>query len=207
MNRPERGFTLVEILVAVSICSILLTTIYGVFTSMSRAKMKVETEGEGYHQARVIFDRIGREIRSTYVDTRPLAIRIHRMEGGIDDRGISYLAMATTAGTPGRSGQGGVAVVRYELRQETTEAGGQMSFFRSEAPDFGQQDAPTTYRLARDIETFRVRFLYDDEWHDEWPAAGVNLPPQAVEVTLSLVIDGTSVPFRSTFEVPNIGAN
>lgn len=205
MNRSERGFTLVEILVAVSICTILLTAIYGVFTSMSNAKLKVETEGEGYHQARVIFDRIGREIRSTYVDTRPLATRIHRMEGGFDDRGGAYLAMATTAGTPGRGGQGGVVVVRYELRQETTEAGGQMSFFRSEAPDFSQQETPTTYRMARDIETFRVQFLYNDEWHDEWPAAGVNLPPQAVEVTLSLLIDGTSVPFRSTFEVPNIG--
>jgi len=105
MNRAERGFTLVEILVAVSICSILLTAIYGVFTSMSNAKTKVETEGEAYLRARVIFDRIGREIRSTYVDTRPTATRIHRMEGGIDGRGISYLSMATTAGTPGGGGE------------------------------------------------------------------------------------------------------
>ena len=98
-------------------------------------------------------------------------------------------------------------MVRYELRQETTVEGGQLSFFRSEAPDFSQQETPITYRMAKDIETFRVRFLYNDEWRDEWPPMDVNLPPQAIEVTLSMVIDGTSVPFRSTFEVPNIGKN
>jgi len=207
MNRPERGFTLVEILIAVSISSILLVTIYGVFTSMSNAKVKVETEGEGYHQARIIFDRIGREIRSTFVDSRAQTSKTLRMQGGVDDRGISYLALATTAGTPRQGGGGGVALVRYELRQEADEEGRKVSLFRSESPDLVEDESPTTYRMARDIETFRVRFLHDGEWRDEWPPASVALLPQAVEVSLSLLINGTSVPFRSTFEVPDIGAN
>ena len=35
MNRRQQGFTLIEVLVAVSISAILLVSIYGVFTSMS----------------------------------------------------------------------------------------------------------------------------------------------------------------------------
>lgn len=204
MNKPQQGFTLVEILVAVSICSILLVTIYGVFTSMSNAKTRVETEGEGYHQARVIFDRIGREIRSSYVDRQ---LPETRMQGGIDERGVPFLALATTAGTPRQGGTSGVALVRYELRQEAGEASGKTSLFRSETPDFAEGETPTTYRLASDIETLRIRFLHDGEWRDEWPPEIDNGPPQAVEVALTLEIDGTSVPFRSAFEVPDIGAN
>jgi general secretion pathway protein J len=207
MNRREQGFTLVEILVAVSISSIMLVTIYGVFTSMSNARIKVETEGEGFHQARVIFDRIGREIRSSFVHTQAQASQLHRLQGGIDDRGLPYLALATTAGSPRQGGTGGVALIRYELRQDAAETDGKASLFRSETPDFLEDELPTTYRMARDIETFRLRFLHDGEWQDEWPTASVNLSPQAVEVTLSLLINGTSVPFRSTFEVPDIGAN
>ena len=204
MNKSEQGFTLVEILVAVSISSILLVTIYGVFTTMSNAKIRVETEGEGYHQARVIFDRIGREIRSSYVDPK---VQETRMQGGIDDQGIPFLALATTAGTPRQGGTSGVVLVRYELRQDADEASEKPSLFRSETPELAEGESPTTYRMARGIEALRVRFLHDGEWRDEWPPETGFGPPQAVEVTLSLVIDETSVPFRSAFEVPDIGAN
>lgn len=204
MNKPQQGFTLIEILVAVSISSILLVTTYGVFTTMSNARIRVENEGEGYHQARVIFDRIGREIRSSYVDRK---VEETRMRGGIDDRGIPFLALATTAGTPRQGKTSGVALVRYELRQDAGEESGRMSLFRSETPDFTVGESPTTYRLARGIETFQVRFLHDGEWRNEWPPEIGSGPPQAVEVVLSLVIDSISVPFRSAFEVPGIEAN
>jgi general secretion pathway protein J len=205
MNRPQQGFTLVEILVAVSISSILLVTIYGVFTTMSNARIRVETEGEVYHQARVIFDRIGREIRSSFVD--PNKVEETRMRGGIDDRGIPFLALATTAGTPRQGRSSGSALVRYELRQEADDTTGKASLFRSEASDLVEGEPATTYRMARGIETLRLRFLSDGEWQDEWPPDTGFGPPQAVEVTLTMVIDETSVPFRSAFEVPAIGAN
>jgi general secretion pathway protein J len=204
MNRPQQGFTLVEVLVAVSICSILLVTIYSVFTTMSGARTRVETEAEGYHQARIIFDRIGREIRSSYVD--PQAEKT-RMRGGIDDRGVPFLALATTAGTPRQGGTGGVVLVRYELRQDAGEDSEKPALFRSETPDLAEGETPTTFRMASDIETLRVRFLHDGEWRDEWPPDTGSGPPQAVELTLSLLIGEISVPFRSAFEVPEIGAN
>jgi general secretion pathway protein J len=200
MNRPQQGFTLIEILVAVSISSILLVSIYGVFTAMSNAKIRVETEGEAYHQARVIFDRIGREIRSSYVD--PNKLEETRMRGGIDDRGIPFLALATNAGTPRQGRVSGSALIRYELRQEADDTAGKASLFRSEGSDLVEGEPATTYRMARGIETLRVRFLGDGEWLDEWPPDIGSAEPRAVEVTLSMVIDGTPVPFRSAFEVP-----
>lgn len=205
MNRPQQGFTLIEILVAVSISSIMLVTIYGVFTTMSNARIRVETAGEGYHQARVIFDRIGREIRSSFVD--PKKLEETRMRGGIDDRGIPFLALATTAGAPRQGVTSGVVLVRYELRQEAGEASEKPSLFRSETPELAEGESPMIYRMASGIETLRLRFLDAGEWRDEWPPDTGSGPPQAVEVSLSMVIDEVSVPFRSTFEVPDVGPN
>ncbi|HXV22373.1 MAG TPA: type II secretion system protein GspJ [Desulfuromonadales bacterium] len=204
MNRPQQGFTLVEILVAVSISSILLVTIYGVFTTMSNARIRVETAGEGYHQARVIFDRIGREIRSSYVDP---SAQETRMQGGIDDRGTPFLALATTAGTPRHGVTSGVVLVRYELRQAVGETAEKPSLFRSETPVLAEDESPIVYRLASGIEALQMRFLDNGEWREEWPPDTSSSPPQAVEISLSLVIDETAVPFRSTFEVPDVGPN
>lgn len=204
MNKLQQGFTLVEVLVAISISAILLVTIYGVFTSMSRARARLQTEGEGYHLARVIFDRIGREIRGSYVAGQAPETRLR---GGIDDRGVPFLTLATTASTPRQGVTSGIALVRYELRETAGEPAGRMALMRSERPYFTEDTQAPAYRLASGIDSLRVRFLSGGEWRDQWPPDTGDDPPQAVEVTLTLAVDGTSIPFRSAFEVPAIGAD
>lgn len=204
MSRRQQGFTLIEVLIAVTISAMLLVSIYGVFASLSSAKTRLETEGEGYHLARVIFDRIGREIRGGYVDRQSPETR---MRGGIDDRGVPFFSLATTAGTPRQGRSSGIALVRYELHKEADKPTGSATLMRSETPYFAESAPALAYRLASGIETVQVRFLSGGEWLDQWPPDTTDDPPRAVEVTLTLAIDGIAVPFRSAFEVPAIGAN
>ena len=63
----ESGFTLIEILVAVIVTSLLLLSVYGVFSTIDGARQRVERDTGHYHQARVIFDRLGREIHGVYL--------------------------------------------------------------------------------------------------------------------------------------------
>ena len=55
----EKGFTLVEVLVAISILAILLTSVYGIFSSVSLARERLDADSAEYHRARVLFDRLG----------------------------------------------------------------------------------------------------------------------------------------------------
>ncbi|RLC08469.1 MAG: hypothetical protein DRI57_23925, partial [Deltaproteobacteria bacterium] len=48
MSNTSRGFTLIEILLAILISSLVLTSIYGVFSSVSRARNRLEAEGLVY---------------------------------------------------------------------------------------------------------------------------------------------------------------
>jgi len=204
MNRRQQGFTLIEVLVAVSISAILLVSIYGVFTSMSSAKTRLETEGEGYHLARVIFDRIGREIRGSFEDRQSPETR---MSGGLDEHGTPFLALATTAGTPRQGESPGIVLVRYEVRRETDGDKDELALMRSEQPATAGDAAPPAYRLAGGLDTLQLRFLADGEWREQWPFDGAGGPPQAVELTLAVRVDGRVIPFRSSFEVPPIGVN
>lgn len=195
----EKGFTLLEVLVAVTITALLLTAIYGVFTSVSGAKQRLEAEGESYHQARVLYDRLGRELRGTY--WRQANSRTRFIGGRTRDNYI-FLELTTTAGTPFGGRRGGMSVVRYELRRdEEPQEPDTWVLMRNEYPT-SDPDGPERegYRLATGIRELGLRFYKNGQWEEEWDAARDGLP-QMVEVSIIMPIEEQSVPFRSTFDV------
>jgi len=197
--RAQNGFTLLEVLVAVTVAALLLTGVYGVFTSVSAAKQRLEKEGEGYHQARVLYDRIGRELRGTYwLRTNKKT----RFLGGHTADGYPFLELTTSSGTPFGGHPGGIAVVRYELRpDEEAREPDTWVLVRNEYstfdPEGGEREG---YPLATGIRELSFRFYKDGRWEEEWDAARGGLP-QMVEVSITMPVDERPVPFRSAFDV------
>ena len=64
--QTERGFTLLELLVAVFISALVLTLVGTSFFQIINAKEKVEDQLELIHEARVVFSRIGKDLSSVY---------------------------------------------------------------------------------------------------------------------------------------------
>ncbi len=194
MTRRNAGFTLVEMLVAVTVTALLLSTVYGVFAAISRAREKIETEGEAFHQARVIYDRIGREVRSAYwIRQNPKT----RFRGGLDEKNLPFLEFSTTTATP-QSG-GGIVVVRYELQPDPA-VDGRMTLIRRERPmfvdAFREGDGMA---LATTLESFNFRYFGEDGWQETWTAP--DRLPQLVEVSLTLRAGPAVEPFVSAFQV------
>jgi len=194
--RRQHGFTLVEILVAVIVTALLLTTIYGVFISVSEARRRIEADSEIYHRARVIFDRIGREIHGTYWSAEN---RRSSFAGGLDEQNRPFLELSTTTATP-QSGGGGIVLVRYLLRddpenEETRE------LVRLERPLFTDQFREgNALRLASGITGLSLRFYSAGNWQDSWDATGGGLP-QLIEFTLTQPSENGPVTFSTTFGV------
>lgn len=199
MTRREAGFTLVEMLVAISVTAFLLLTVYGVFASVSGAREKIETEGETFHLARVIFDRIGREVRGAY--WTPQNPRT-RFSSGLNEENQPFLEFSTTTATP-QSG-GGIVLVRYELRQDSIESG-RMTLVRQERPMFVDEFRDTDQlALATTLDSLNFRFFAQDTWRDAW--SGAEGLPQLVEVSLALHAGPTVEPFMSAFQVAPLQA-
>lgn len=199
MRLDQRGFTLVEILVAVAVAALLLSTIYGVFQTVAGAKQRLDQEGESYHQARVIFDRLSRELRGAYA---PAANSRSRFEGGTNDRGETYLRFTTTASTP-LSGAG-IGEVSYLLQQDPDHPAGRKVLERSEQGLTSATQTAQGYRIASGIETLTLRFYHQGGWSEQWPAANPVRLPQAVEISLQLEVGDTLVPFRTTFDLQQV---
>ncbi|HYH98579.1 type II secretion system protein GspJ [Hyalangium sp.] len=70
MRRSLRGFTLMEVMIAVSITALMGTVVAMAFQTGFRAKEVVEGEAEHYRMVRVALNRMAREIGSAYVSDR-----------------------------------------------------------------------------------------------------------------------------------------
>lgn len=193
----KRGFTLIEILVALMIASLLLLGIYGVFGSLSTARNQIEASGAAYHQARILFDRISRELRSLVPPTTGSTV----LHGGTDQRGRPFLELTSTAATPQAGIPGGTATIRYLRSEDATPGSLEQALYRRERPRWESDAGETGQRLITGVVEFRPRFLADGTWHESWEASADRLPA-AIEINLVLVNDDQRIPFRSAFDLP-----
>ena len=205
-HRAAAGFTLVEVLVAISMAGIVLMAVYGVFTSVSAAKIRLDADSEAYHRARVIFDRIGREIRGA----APAGGKDGRgvFRGGHDERNRPFLELTTTAVAQQVEGGTGIALIRYSLDDDReAPAGRALMLQRSEQPSL--QTATTAgsagqLRLAPGVEQLQLRFYSGSDWSEEWDAGTGGLP-QLVELSLVMIDSrGGRHRFASAFELSGI---
>lgn len=200
------GFTLIEILIAISILAILLTSVYGIFSSVSLARQRLDADSADYHRARVIFDRMGRELRGAYFQARDSNLAF---TGGISDESAASLELTTTAVSPLSRTGSGLARVRYLLVPDPEDADGGLVLMRSEWPAHDpvpDQDIANMMRLAPAVEAMAIRFYAKGEWVEKWDARDSGMP-EMVEISLHLRRAGQDpITFVSAFEIPAVVA-
>ena len=77
MRRAARGFTLLELLVAISILAMVSVLIYGAFAAMRKSKEGLERVQERYREGRMAMQRLSRDIESSYLSLHvPLDTRL-----------------------------------------------------------------------------------------------------------------------------------
>jgi len=198
-----RGFTLIEVLVAVSLLAIVLTAIYGIFGGVNSAKLRLDSDSGDYHLARVIFDRFGRELHGAYYRSGD---QTTMFRGGVNAQNEPFLELTTTAVTLLSDTGSGISEVRYRLAPDQEADTGRQVLLRGER---SRQSATAPVddrmmRLAPNVATLSLRFYTGGRWLEQWDARQSGLP-QLVEVSLVVGQDEQRrIPFITTFEIPDI---
>ncbi len=205
-NSGESGFTLIEILVAISLLAIVLTSVYGVFTSVSNASGRLDKDSAVYHRARILFDRIGRELRGTYFHPSNRDLVFH---GSSIDEGDLELELTTTAVTPVIQAGSGIARVHYRLTKDQDNDGDGLVLLRTEQTlHSSRRDAEGAgmMRLIPGVEAMSIRFFSNGAWQTQWDGLKSGLP-ELVEITLLLKTDKQdSVRFVTAFDIPQVNS-
>lgn len=186
MRRANRGFTLLELLVAVAILGVMSVMAYDGLRNFLAGRARLETRVDAFAQVvRTVgqlqqdFEHLmARPVRDALGDREP-ACRTFREE--------NVYGVALTRYTPWPSLAGGAADLRrveYRLREGRLWRREWAALDRTSATPFRERALP----LA--VSALTLRFFGPRGWQDDWPAAGQgeddDAVPRAVGVTLTL---------------------
>jgi general secretion pathway protein J len=177
MSRTPRGFTLMEIMVAVAITALMGTVVAMAFQTGFRAKEVVEGEAEHYRMVRVALNRMAREIGSAYVSDRydPKRYRDSndRPTNFVGERDRLLFTTFAHQRLYTDSKESDQAVVEYFVESSTEKgARSRQDLKRRVNPNIGERmdRGGTTDVLFEGVK--KLEFDYWDserkQWDDEW---------------------------------------
>lgn len=196
MKRATRGFTLMEVMIAVAITALMGTVVAMAFTTGFNAKEVVEAEADRYRMLRTAMNRMVREIGSAYVSDRYDLKRFRdqndRPTNFIGERDRLLFTTFAHQRLYTDSKESDQAVVEYFLETSRAPgANGRQDLMRRQNPNVGERmdRGGTTDVLFEGIKG--VEFAYWDtekeEWDDEWDtrrSERKSILPTRVRITL-----------------------
>jgi len=198
----KRGFTLVEILVAIAILAVVLSTIYVSYISTMRIVKSLEYGDEIYHMARITLERMVLDLQSACKDKDAYEFStLKDSTGRLPLKGVTFLSRAhLDFSGPGDSMA--VAQISYELEGDP-ESGG-FSIIRRDVLRQGQgREGGEGHLLCKRLQLVNLRF-YDSSSREYtlWDSragseAQRNNIPSAVLIELTFINpDDETRPYR-----------
>ena len=202
----SRGFTLFELLVAIAIFALVVSTIYASATGSFRVVGETESRAEIYRMARIAMERMLEDLESVYVqgmssEGEPVAdtLAVTSFVGEdkeIDGRSADSLRFASRAhaNLGGQEKDPGAVEIVYYVRE--SEGGEGLVLYRSDRPRFQApwSSEEDTGGLVLCERLRSVDFTYhgkEDEIQDDWDSdAQEQKGALPTMVTLSLEFNG-----------------
>jgi prepilin-type N-terminal cleavage/methylation domain-containing protein len=218
-----KGFTLLEILIAIFILATVLSTIFAAYTGTFRVIRETEARTDVYAMARVALSRIQEDLESAYVYSReapdedssfteevPFVGEDKTIEGS-DADSLRFLSRARIL-LAEEDIHSGLTEIRYYVKESEERKG--LVLYRSDTPEFQEKPEPETGGATLCEGLSAVRFTYVDQEgneYDSWDSFGKESGrrlPAMVSVLLEFVNEtrpDAPVKFRGGAAIPLAG--
>ena len=198
MRSCQRGFTVIELMMALALSALILTVVYRSFNSAEQVRSRIESGNSSHHVGRVISSRIGRELQSLqFRQGKPESRFRNSLQSG-----VQTLEFSSSASTPLATQPGLPSRIVYRLRPASSEEQGPFVLERSEqsALTIG---TPRALRLVDGISSMAFTFFSAGKWSDDWDSDQTGTLPQAVSMTFERQDD--AMIFRTAWPIAAFG--
>lgn len=200
------GFTLLEVLVAGAIFSLVMAALYGVFSQTLLSKSLAEERAAQARTARVALLRIGEDLQSALPPTNKeihFLGETHPTQEFPEDT-LSFVTLTRAAVTT-YIPEGDLSEVAYVVEPDPSDIT-QKQLIRRVRFTLSPQDAAADEAapLLLHVHGLRFRFFDGREWQEEWRQESIlKRLPQAVETTVYVAdSQGKILPFSMVITLP-----
>lgn len=167
-TKGDGGFTLVEVLVAILIVSIVLSTIYASYSGTFKIAKSSEYAEKVYDMMRITADRMIQDIESLTPQKNSYELLLSASEVTSESGQIEFISSAGLSYTDGRSTAN--ARIRYYLTKESEGEG--YSLWRSDSASintFKEGSSPKGFLLCNRLKSIRyTMFDQSGMQYDTW---------------------------------------
>lgn len=212
----QRGFTLLEIMVAMSVLAMVSVLIYGAFDGLSKGKKTLGGVNDRYHQGRAAMERIVHELSSAFLSMhQPLTVQQIRRK----------TLFKSTNNSPADRLDFTSFSHRRLVRDSHESDQNEISYFGSPDPkmstkidlarredtiiDIEPERGGEVNVLVEDIDLFDLKFLdpLSSQWLDTWDTTQATGQPNRLplEIKIKLVlrgVDGKPIQFMTKTRQP-----
>ena len=172
--RPRRrsgGFTLVEVLLALSVLSVILLLLLSAFTGAGRAREILSSRSKEFRQIRLVMDRVGTELQgafaSPYREESAFACREDQFSGK-PAATLVFTAFRLPEFDGGRP-PSAIVKIRYFPRLSADGSSLEIHREQSDLPFLENRITPKESLVAEGLTGFRVELYDGSAWLKEWP--------------------------------------
>lgn len=200
MSRPdERGFTLLELLIALSLLAILAAALYGTFFSLTKGREAATVAMEKRREIASTMDLLRREISGSLY--RSSDIRFRFVVEDRDSFGRPASNLDFTAFTVPREDRGPFSD-QAEIIYRSLEKDGKLLLAREEK-DLYTLSTPVPYPQLSEMEGFLVECYDGSKWVRSWDTSLNGKLPKAVRITLAIK-NGTETTNYTALVTPKV---
>lgn len=181
-NNIEKGLTLLEVMISIFILSLILTIVYGAYTSNVEAIQRARIYGEVDQVARVVLDRMSKDLQSAYIkvpisyDNTKMKLGMVSSDAQMDDQPfdrIDFTCLGHFAVGP-RAVDTDLCEVGYYLEQDPDNQDSFVLYRRDDpTPDDDITEGGVSLPMAKTIKGLNITFQnVDGETSETWDSFG-----------------------------------
>ncbi len=183
------GLTLLEVLIAIAIASLLAIALYGSFFSVLKARATIDEELVAVNSTTRFFDSISKEIQSTYFKDTNKKTFFEGEKKELLGRTVSTVKftafMHTGAGNAAPTSD--LVAIRYSVEKDSS---GALTLYRESwnpyLVDENSADGIVKTAVLENIESFDVSYLSYRGWAGAWDSLAEKTKPYAIKARVSV---------------------
>ncbi len=200
----SKGFTLIEVLLAMAILAVILGVVYGSFSTAGRNIEQAEANRDETDLARTLLAKLSDDLVNAYYNPNMKLVNPNtnanvnltilygkKAEAGEGEDKVRHDSLSLTTLTNERrldSKETELLEVGYFFKEKPDGSG--YSLYRREKRELSADVPPleggVEYEISDRVEGLQFRYYNGTKWVDEWDTSTLGGLPRAVEIALTL---------------------